>query len=176
MTAFDGLFFSPISTGPVLSGRFDTPPETRALPRLRVYVDESGDRNFGATRGSDWFTMTAVMVPEEGDWDFRFVIGGLKYEFGLAPTAMLHWKDHSRTRHKGRREYAATRLAAIPQVQLVHVLLHKPSIDANAHMRSSWAGAYNYATKLLLERVAQAAKACREVPAWPSCGLASWEA
>lgn len=78
--------------GPALSGTYQTPAEKRRLDMLRVYVDESGDRNFGPNRQSNWFTMTAVVIPFEQDNEMRFVVAGAKAAFGLKSDAMLHWK------------------------------------------------------------------------------------
>lgn len=166
MSLFDPneVLFADPPSGPFLSGTFHTPPANRRLPRLRVYVDETGDRNFGPSRQSDWFTMTAVILPEEQHEDLRFVAGGLRRVIGMPEDAMLHWVQHFKARRAHRRTTAAAWLARIPNLQLVHAVLHKPSVATDAHMRSAPDRAYSYTAKLLLERVANVA---REWPTGP---------
>lgn len=136
---------------------YTTPIEKRRLKRINVYVDESGDRNFGKTRQSDYFTATAVMIEAENDQDLTYVIGGLKALFQVPQNEKLHWKKHLRQRDEWRRTYAFSRLRNLPGAKVATVTMHKPSLNSH-YLTTTHELSYNYVIKLLLERVVQAAK------------------
>lgn len=140
-------------------GKLSTTHTHRRLKKIHVFVDESGDRNFAANRQSDHFTMTAVCIPEESLLDMRFTVEGLRGV--IKRNGVLHWKDHFRNRPKElwKRELAAEKISAMTYLKVVHVILDKPSLYANAHMRKDQTMAYNYVAMLLMERVSQVAKA-----------------
>ncbi|MFJ2174361.1 DUF3800 domain-containing protein [Streptomyces sp. NPDC087851] len=129
------------------------------LPKLSVYVDETGDRGLGP-RTSPFFAMTALMVPAEDDWNVRVTAGGLRSLIHTSrpeTTTPLHWVDHFKKKHAGRRVHAARSLALMPSAKVVHVIVPKAAVR-------TWGGMadgvrfYNYTTRFLLERVAYAAK------------------
>jgi hypothetical protein len=122
-----------------------------ALPKLNVYVDETGDRGFTA-KSSPHFAMTALMVPEEDDWRTRATAAGLR---GLIDTpGPLHWVEHFKAKRPERRTHAATLLAEMRTAKVVHVIADK----ATCGLTRDGAIFYNYTTRLLLERVALAAQ------------------
>ncbi|MFD7201285.1 DUF3800 domain-containing protein [Streptomyces sp. NPDC059893] len=127
-----------------------------ALPKLRVYVDETGDR--GAL-GSPFFAMTALVVPDEEDWNVRVVAAGLRAMIHASrPETMtpLHWVDHFKRKHPERRERAARTLSLMPSVKVIHVIVPKRNVVPTGGMTQG-TRFYNYTTRLLLERVAYCA-------------------
>lgn len=134
---------------------FTTPAWAGQLPKLHVYVDETGDRGFGP-KASSFFAMTALLVPDESEWWMRAVAGGLRSLINTAKP--LHWCEHFTAKRLDRRSQASDLLARVPGVQLQHVIAHKRTIREDAGMRDDKDRFYNYVSKLLLERVALAAK------------------
>lgn len=135
-----------------------TPVHPGALPKLNVYVDETGDRGIGP-KSSPFFAMTALMVPAEDDWTVRHTAGGLRAVIHTSDPAAakpLHWVEHFRPKHVERRFRAATVLAAMPSARVVHVVVPKTAARIAPGMRDG-SRFYNYTTRLLLERVAYAA-------------------
>lgn len=149
-------FFTP-PREPVLAGTMKNSDAASRRRRVNVYVDESGDRNSGSNRGSDFFTITAVMVEMEHDHQLRIVVEGAKAVWRLKEGRQLHWVEHLRARHEDRRRTLAELLAAVPSVCVVHVVLDKTALTPNSYLAREQAGAYNYALRYLLERVAYAA-------------------
>lgn len=129
------------------------------LPILRVYLDETGDRGFKPT-SSPLFGFCAVVVPEEHDPHLRKVIQRLRTDFEITSGA-VHWVEHLRPRNHDRRRHAAKELAAVPGVRLIYCLIDKQNVPASSGMRSDIVMTYNYASRLLFERIALTAKS------WP---------
>jgi hypothetical protein len=124
------------------------------LPKLRVYVDETGDRGL-ADNCSPFFAMTALMVPEEDDWTVRYAASGLR---GVINTEKpLHWVDHFKAKHPDRRLKAATALAQMPSARVVHVIAPKGAVRIDYPGLRNTDRFYNYTARYLLERVAHAA-------------------
>lgn len=141
-----------------------TPAYFGQLPKLHVYVDETGDRGFSeASRAkSPFFAMTALIVPREDEWTVKVATGGLRAVIhGAQPQQHLkplHWVEHFKAKRADRREQAALVLANMPSARLIHVVAHKDSLNADAGMRADKGVFYNYTCRLLLERVAYAAQ------------------
>lgn len=136
-----------------------TSAELGALPKLNVYVDETGDRGIGP-RTSKFFAMTALLVPAEDDWTVRYTAGGLRaviHESRPDSTTPLHWVDHFKKKHADRRLRAAQSLALMPSAKVVHVIVPKDSARTFPGLADG-VRFYNYTTRLLLERVAHSAK------------------
>lgn len=127
------------------------------LPRLEVYVDETGDRNFKANRQSDWFAMTAVMVPVEYVPHVNAVIRGLQHQLKVPAGRPLHWVEHCRKKSPERRKIVLDLLTGFLKLRVIHVAIHKPSIGQMAHMRRDSRGVYHWATNLLVERIGEVA-------------------
>lgn len=136
---------------------FRTPPTIGALPKVEVFVDELGDRGF-STKSSETFAMVAVLVPSESMAHMRVVISGLRAEINT--TKPLHWVDHftPKPKHDSRRHLASDLVATIPGVKVVYVIAHKRTLIASEQLKADRDLFYNYVTKLLLERVAFAAR------------------
>ncbi|GAA1779131.1 MULTISPECIES: DUF3800 domain-containing protein [Actinomycetes] len=127
---------------------------------MNVYVDETGDRGYGK-QSSAFFAMTALIVPEEEDWNVRATAGGLRALIHQSRpqdvSRPLHWVDHFKKKHPERRRNAARMLAVMPSAKVVHVIVPKDGTRQFAGMTNG-VRFYNYTTRLLLERVAYAAK------------------
>ncbi len=93
----------------------------------------------------------------EHDHQLRIVVEGAKAVWRLKEGRQLHWVEHLRARHEDRRRTLAELLAAVPSVCVVHVVLDKTALTPNSYLAKEQAGAYNYALRYLLERVAYAA-------------------
>ena len=145
--------------GPILSGTMMNDLSKIRLPRIIVGVDESGDRNSKENRQSDFFTMTAFMVEEEFEDQARVILGGVKNLWRIQ--GQVHWVKHLQNKYRGRREILVGMLARLPGVQVIHVIVDKPALGGGARMTHDQHVQYNYITKLLHERIAQAARA------WP---------
>ncbi|MFG3136078.1 DUF3800 domain-containing protein [Streptomyces sp. NPDC048211] len=129
-----------------------------ALPKLYVYVDETGDRGI-SDKASPFFAMTALMVPAEDDWTVRYAAAGLRSIIHTSqPDQMkpLHWVEHFKRKHVDRRFRAASALAGMPSSRVVHVVVPKAAARNAPGLRDT-SRFYNYTTRLLLERVAYAA-------------------
>ncbi|MFE9317863.1 DUF3800 domain-containing protein [Streptomyces albidoflavus] len=128
------------------------------LPKLRVYVDETGDRGLSAT-SSPFFAMTALLVPDEDDWRTRFTAAGLRSLIHNNPqhtNKPLHWVEHFKKKHPERRRRAAQSLADMTSTKIVHVIVPKEAARTSSGLADG-ARFYNYTTRLLMERVAYAA-------------------
>lgn len=122
---------------------------------VEVFVDEYGDRGFGP-KASRYFAMTALLVPQESIRHMRAVTIGLR---GVINTPKpLHWVDHftPKPKHAWRRQLAADLIAGIPGAVLIYLLADKATLTASDALRGDKDRFYNYATRLLLERVDRA--------------------
>ncbi|GHI04602.1 hypothetical protein Scel_29230 [Streptomyces cellostaticus] len=134
------------------------------LPRLHVYVDETGDRGFSdKSRGkSPFFAMTALIVPQEEEWFVKVTAGGLRSVVHSGPPEArhkpLHWVEHFKAKRPERRRQAALALSRMRSVMVIHVIAHKETMHKDWGMSQSKELFYNYTTRLLLERVALAAR------------------
>lgn len=116
---------------------------------FNVYIDESGDEGFrfGEGRGSSqWFVLSAVVTRSESDLETVKLVDEVREALRKNQRADLHFRD---LRHEQRLPYIQ-RIAAA-RVRTVSVLVHKPSLHADVY--SAKGLLYNYATRLLLERV-----------------------
>ncbi|MGW6557936.1 DUF3800 domain-containing protein [Streptomyces hydrogenans] len=136
-----------------------TPAQLGQLPKLSVYVDETGDRGL-ALNCSPFFAMTALMVPEEDDWTVRYAASGLRgviHASRPGDTTPLHWVDHFKAKRPERRVRAATVLAQMPSSKVVHVIAPKDAVRLDYPGLRDTDRFYNYTARYLLERVAHAA-------------------
>ncbi|WP_329140990.1 DUF3800 domain-containing protein [Streptomyces sp. NBC_00670] len=132
--------------------------EAGSLPKLNVYVDETGDRGF-STSSSPFFAMCALMVPAEDHWSVKVAAGGLRaliHSSRPESTTPLHWVDHFKRKRPERRVAAARTLASMPSAKVIHVIVPKDEVRAWDGMQDG-VRFYNYTTRYLLERVAHAA-------------------
>lgn len=143
---------------------FHTPEHLGQLPKLHVYIDETGDRGFSerSRSQSPFFAMTALVVPQEDEWTVNYTAAGLRAlvhsgqpHQHLKP---IHWVEHFKAKHPERRSRAAQVLASIPTARVIHVIAHKETLHQDTGLRQDKGIFYNYTTRLLLERVAYTAK------------------
>ncbi|MDR7302694.1 DUF3800 domain-containing protein [Haloactinomyces albus] len=146
LSTFEGDVWPPVPQTPSWAGK---------LPKLEVYVDETGDRGF-SKMSSPFFAMTALIIPHERVSHARAVAGGLRHVVGTSRP--LHWTEHFRAKRSDRRDLAANMLADIVDVKVIHVIAHKDTIKFEAALRSDAPKFYNYTTRLLLERVTWTAR------------------
>lgn len=137
---------------------------SNTLSGAAIYIDEFGDRGFSG-KASDWFCVTAVIVPDEAHDHMNAVIAGMASVIRTAKP--LHWVEHFRPKRVDRREMASRLCASIPGVQVVYVLAHKKTLISSGELRSNNALFYHYVTKIALER---AAYACKYWPGGPRVG------
>lgn len=135
------------------TGGFPLRSNFSSLPIVEVYGDETGCRGFGP-KATDWFAMSAIMIPSESVPQMRATVKGMKVEINT--TRPLHWVEHfnKTKKHVRRREMAANMAAAIPGVKVIYVVVDKRNLRASSRMRSDKDLFYHYTTRLLLERVA----------------------
>lgn len=57
--------------------------------KYNVYIDESGDE--GIKKGSKWFILTAIIVPEDYDLKLSNKIVSIKESLGMDRKNQLHW-------------------------------------------------------------------------------------
>jgi hypothetical protein len=124
------------------------------LPKLYVYVDETGDRGF-SKGSSPFFAMTAVLVPEELDWQIKYVVGGLRAV--LNTPRPLHWVEHFKAKHPERRNMAAFAMSQLTDIKTIHIIADKTTLTGS-RLRTDTNAFYNYTARYLLERVALAAR------------------
>lgn len=137
---------------------------TSKAPTLSIYVDEYGDRGF-SDESSDWFVVTAVVIPNESLQYMRAVIGGLAHVVNT--NRGLHWVEHFKAKHSARRHLASQLCASIPGALVVYALAHKKTLRGGYTIRSDQAHFYHRVTQLALER---AAFACRDWEGGPRIG------
>ncbi|UYC12842.1 DUF3800 domain-containing protein [Xanthomonas sp. CFBP 8445] len=129
---------------------------------FNVYIDESGDEGFRfkeENRGSSrWFALAAVITRAESDLETVKLVDQVRERLRKHQRADLHFRD---LRHEQRLPYLQQIAAA--RLRVVSVLIHKPSLDADAY--SEKGRLYNYATRLLLERVSWLCRDRRTDPA-----------
>ncbi|MFA9432927.1 MULTISPECIES: DUF3800 domain-containing protein [unclassified Egicoccus] len=116
---------------------------------LRAYVDETGDRGMKPS-SSEYFAFAAVLCRDANTTVLGEALADLVREAGKPPGSVLHWsknmKDHAL------RTYAAQILSGLP-IRLLFVVVPKRAIQPNTHLARSTVGYYNFAARLVLERV-----------------------
>jgi hypothetical protein len=98
-------------------------------PLVRAYVDETGDRGLSA-RSSRYFGMVAVVVADEDDSGLRRAVAHCRQRLSVPGGKPLHWTEH--VKRFPRRQFVATRLAAVPGVVLNLVLVEKRRSGSSA--------------------------------------------
>ncbi len=110
-----------------------------------MYIDEAGDE--GIARGTEWFLLGAVVVPEENDLQVSKSIDRIKARTNIPPANPLHWRklDHPR------KKVFASEIAKEP-FELIIIAANTRQLTA-AKGLTTRRGVYFYFTRLLLERV-----------------------
>ncbi len=127
-------------------------------PLLRAYVDETGDRGTSAS-SSPFFAMAGVVVAVEDEPALRQTVRQLRADLKVPATKPMHWREHVKTFE--RRQHVAACLVRHPIV-VNYVVFEKAAIPQNAYLRRDQMVFYNYAAKLMLQRLLLTAEA------WPS--------
>lgn len=130
-----------------------------ALPRLRAYVDETGDRG-ASPSSSPIFGMAAVLVDEPAERSARAVLGQLRSDFGTPASRPLSWKDDIKN-NADRRNRAANLLAGISGLTVVYVVVSKRRL-AEGSYRDDTTLFYNTTAFETLQRVLWAAQKGRD--------------
>lgn len=141
-----------------------------AVPEHRcfnAYIDEAGDEGFtnlarrGPRRDGDsslWLILAAVLVLEEQDRERTAAVDRLRALLNRPPPKPLHWRDLKTDHTKKRRAIAL--LAAEPLV-CSFVALWKPGMLESARGLRRKGYLYNYAARLLVERLSWFARGQR---------------
>lgn len=128
---------------------------TLTLPRVRSYIDETGDRGHGP-RSSPIFGMSAVMVDDAAEQDARLALRQLRADFHTPPGRPLSWKDDIKT-HQERRAHAASVLAGVSGLRVVHVVVSKDRLAAGSYVDDVTL-MYNVVAYSLLQRILWASR------------------
>jgi len=121
---------------------FVAPTWAQDLPRLRAYVDETGDRGMRDT-ASPIFGMAGVIVNEPGEAAARAALRGLRAEFGTPAGRPLSWKND--LKDHDRRVHAASVLSKVMGLRVIYVAVEK---------RELWAGTYGESPLLMYNVIA----------------------
>jgi hypothetical protein len=117
-----------------------------------VYIDESGDEGFvfpsaiGEGGSSQWFVLSAAVFAADTEPQDVKCVDVARTALGRDPKTPLHFRD---LEHAQRVVYAQQ--VARARMQLVNVLVHKPTIPRARFSKKAWL--YHWATRLVLERV-----------------------
>lgn len=99
---------------------------------------------------SEFFAFAALVCRDSNRQLLADSLAKLRAEAGKSPDTVLHWsknmKDHSFRKH------AVMELAGLP-IRLLFVCVPKAAIVPSSHLANSTEGYYNYAARLLLERI-----------------------
>lgn len=126
---------------------------------FNAHIDEAGDDGFsnlgrwGPRRDGDsslWLILGAVLVLEEQDRERTAALDRLRALLNRPPPKPLHWRDLKTDHTKKRRAIAL--LAAEPLV-CSFVALWKPGMPETARGLRRKGYLYNYAARLLVERL-----------------------
>lgn len=112
------------------------------MAKCTVYIDESGD--LGYRRGTTWFVLTALIVNEEQEKSIRKTVQKIKQRLNYSN---IHF---SQIREFNKKAYVVQELA---QEQFVYINVLIDTKKSSLAMKGSGLVAYNYACRLLLERV-----------------------
>jgi Protein of unknown function (DUF3800) len=117
-----------------------------------VFIDESGDEGFvfnpDGTGSSRWFVLSAIVVKRADDLGLVQMLKQVREHLRLPIKAALHFRELS---HERRVAYVRT-IGQTP-LQVVSVLVHKPSILEPQIFRAEPHRLYRYAARLLVERI-----------------------
>jgi len=116
---------------------------------LNCYIDESGDEGIN-TGGTRWFILGALIVPKATDLQTSTMVPRIKDAFGKPPDWTLRWSDVRS--HDKRLRICQELLTESWEFSCVAADKEHPMIRGSTGLRNKWA-LYNYATRLLLERL-----------------------
>lgn len=130
------------------------------LQSLNAYIDESGDEGFTRLgwrkRGiqaasTEWLVLGAVVVPSEVDAERTRIVDELRELVGRTRSHKpLHWRDLRNDHDKKR---VAMDLLAQQRFRCCFVAMHKLALGKSAAGLRRRGYLYNYASRLLVERL-----------------------
>lgn len=134
---------------------FEVFPQALQLPRLRSYIDETGDRG-GGSGSSPVFGMASVIATDDGEASARATLRQLRTDFNTPAGRPMSWKadirrDHSRAIH------AAELLQAVEGLMVVYVVAKKDELDPGSY-RDDITLLYNVTAYATLQRTLWAAQ------------------
>lgn len=156
-----GVDFSTIKPPGRLSSQIAVQPFTpsakvAALPRLDVYIDETGDRGRGdKASGSPIFGMAGIVIDPLAEPAVRAALRQMRRDFRTPPGRPLSWKEDLKTHD--RRMHAANLLAPLTGFRIVFVVVDKASLNSGSY-RDNVTLLYNVVAFDMLARVLWAAK------------------
>ena len=115
----------------------------------RVYVDETGDRGSGA-RASPFFGLAAVVIRSSRLPELRQAKGTVNTRLAREPHQELHW---SKTLKKHDQRFVAAEELARLNLRIVYMVVDKSTSPQGSGLGTSRDSLYNYALRLLIERV-----------------------
>lgn len=156
----DASIFTSLKDQPRLSSTIDVVPfaasdAVRALPQVRAFIDETGDRGHGGS-SSPVFGMSAVVVDPKAEAEARGALRVLRADFKTPAGRPLSWKDDIRNNQE-RRAHAASVLAGAPGVKVIHVIADKSQLFDGSY-RDDPTRFYNVVAYAVLQRVLWAAQ------------------
>jgi Protein of unknown function (DUF3800) len=115
----------------------------------RVWIDETGDRGNSPT-SSPFFGFAAAIIRAEWMDQLQRGKAEINRQLERASTHELHWSKNLKDHEK--RHTAAEEVGKLP-LRFSYAVIEKASLPPGAHMGSNKDALYNYAMRLLLERV-----------------------
>lgn len=100
---------------------------------------------------SRFFSMAAIVVPDEHDAAMREVIRTIRRDLSVPATKPLHWQEHVKTYQ--RRQHVTELLKTIPGLVVNYIIFEKGSIPATAVLRVDHARFYNFVAGMTVERI-----------------------
>jgi len=116
---------------------------------LRAFVDETGDRGVKAS-SSRHFAFAAIICRDQNYALLIQELDKLTVALGKPLGQTLHWSQNIKD-HAARR-LAVRTLAQLP-VRTIFVVVPKISLVSGSYIAASTQGFYNYAARLMLERI-----------------------
>lgn len=108
------------------------------MKKCTVCIDESGD--LGVNRGSRWFVISAVIIPEENEKDIREALESIRRKLNLKEIHLRNLHDFYKT------QYLVKRVSGMG-FTAVNVL-----IDTTLLSEKNSSKTYNFACRMVIER------------------------
>jgi len=126
--------------------------------QFNAYIDESGDEGFKIKNGqwvsSEWFVIGALVTFKERDLDLARTVNAIKTDIlkrnALTMLKPLHFVKYD---HKQRRAIVNEICAHKKWFRFIAVGVDKTTTQQGASLRDEKQYLYNYATRLLIERI-----------------------
>ena len=151
-TARATCYIAPMSTVP-------QPAKRTSGPSFKLYVDESGDPGLGRPGASAWFVLGGLVTRIPDSKIVLKLADDLLAQFGKSPRFEFHFEkmDHDQ------RVAITQKLGGERRFRMVAVAIHKPSL-VDPDKFGDGDRLYNYALRLVLERVSWLCSAASSPP------------